>query len=115
MNNEIIKHKINTQGAPLINTAFVFKKHSNVLLINLDMRSKYCEILATGENESVPEIMIDSHKKSLYLHKKKKGMTSISFPTLKGWDIFCCETSKYTVRICFHKKSKNANPKATQR
>lgn len=108
---EFAKIKISHQGAIKVNRTFVDRKSRNILTVELDMGSKYVEISSTGEDNYIPNICLCANKRSLYLKEKyrnkqidKKEPTLISFSELIGWDIFCAETSKYTVRICFVKK-----------
>lgn len=100
------KIKISHQGAVVVNRAFVCEASQKLLALEIDLHSKYCELLGDGEDNNIPNIMVGANKRSLHLDKTKPKdePTVIDFPGLKGWDIFASETSKYTVRVCLIKK-----------
>ena len=97
--------KIEEQGAPVINSAYTVKQHDDVVLIELDMKSKYCDVNSGSSNEGC-FLFIQANEESLYLHKRKPkdSMTTIIFPMFKGFDVFALYSGRYTIRVCLFKR-----------
>ena len=105
---ETIKVKIDLQGAPVLSDssieygAWVYKSSTDILVIILDTSSKYCEVGAIMGFNGIPGIAIEANENTLYTSKSHNvnDLTAVSFPALKNWDIWCCEASKYSIKIC---------------
>lgn len=101
----LTKHKIKTQGAPLVNNVFVEHRAYKVALLTIDMKSKYCEVsgFSSGEKE-YPEIEFDINERSLKLHKTKNYETILSLREFKGWKIFSASVGgKYSMNVVLTK------------
>ena len=96
---------INRVGAPIVNYAYVFKASDDIVCIEVDMKSKYCEVIAIGSNS----IWIGATANSLHLNEEisRNEATEIIFPTFEDWEIFTAVGERYTIRICFYKWEKN--------
>jgi len=74
----------------------------NFAAIEIDMRSKRCEVMAESATEDgAPVIWLDGTNA---LHLKKgceKEPTEVTFPDYKGWQIFSAHVCRYTFRVCF--------------
>lgn len=104
---DFIKCKILHQGAPVINGASVREISKRIIAIEVDMKSKYCDIdsYEPGGDDEPCGLYIIANKESLNLNKKAKlnEPTYIQFPQFVGWSIFSANTSRYTVRVCLIK------------
>jgi hypothetical protein len=97
--------KVIRQGAPIVNFAVILSEHEDIALIDIDLKSKYCEAYSTGLEEDNPTITLMADENSLYLNRKYKrdDATEIWFPRYKGWTIYMAEIHKYTCSICLWK------------
>lgn len=93
--------KIVTQGAPVINAGSVYSKGADVVALEIDLHSKYCEVSATSGGE-FPGIFIDANERSLELDKTKsvEESTFIEFPQYAGWNVWCSGIGRYTLSVC---------------
>ena len=96
------------QGAPKVNHAYIEKGYEDMIAVGVDLRSKYCVVDAIGGDEECPEIFIGTTNESIDLNGNvdRNEPTLIKFPSLSGYRIWCDSISRYTLRICFIKKSK---------
>lgn len=105
-----VKIKIERQGAPMVNTknAIVQAMGKGIVAIYVDLRSKYCEVdcLSTSRNDKYEAILIGATADSTNLKRNvhRDECTKIYLPEYKGWRIFCCALTRYTLRICLVKK-----------
>lgn len=105
MKERIVKHKVIRQGKPIVNAAILWKNSNNMKLISVDLKSKYCEVMATS-TDKFPEICITTNENSLYLLKRRGDTTIIGFPEFKGWTCIMAEISKYTLLALLIKPTK---------
>lgn len=100
---------IETQGAPQVNYAWI--SHGSVkcgcVCVEIDLKSKYITIgaVASGSGKTGPKLILLPNKDSLYLHKINQRATVVVLPEFVGWDIYCCESSRYTIRLCLVKET----------
>lgn len=101
----LTKCKIKTQGATLVNYAFLEYKTNKVALITIQLRSKYCEISGFYSDEKeYPEIEFDINERSIALHDKNINGTVISLRDFKGWKIFSASVGgKYSMNVVLTK------------
>jgi hypothetical protein len=94
--------KIVQQGAPVINSAWVVYKTDQVILIEVDLTSKYCEVGASCGNG----VFIDPTEHSLYLDtfSDREAFTWVEFPEAKGYSFFGSSSGRYTVQLTFFKR-----------
>ena len=111
MNTDMeIPIKIRTQGAPLVSDTpvTIHRKTEDTLVFEVHLKSKDCVIdgLFGGDGEA-PGFYIYATEDSTNLKKGKdlNECTGIEFPALKDWGHFCADLSKYSLRVCFLKKS----------
>lgn len=105
-------YRITRQGAPVINHAYVLAEHDDVVVLDIDMRSRHCDVSCTGADGDVPLVLIEAYQHSSHLHKHKRWdeMTAISFPQHKGWLLLMATISKYTLHVCLWKdRGENAD------
>jgi len=102
INPKEIKIKINSQGAPVVNNAVIYYQNNKIVIIEVDMKSKWCQIdYTTGINS----IGIGATDRSCWLDKTKdkESYTEISFPEFKEYETWTCSLNRYTLRICLVK------------
>ncbi len=99
--------KITYQGAPIVNPGVTYlKKYSDVVVLEVDLKSKWCDILAHSVSENnCPVIIVYANERSINLNKEvdRRMSTNIEFPEYKGWSIFLAEITRYTLRVCLIK------------
>lgn len=92
------------QGAPVINGGCIIERSENLIAIEIDMKSKYCEVgLFTHEDpENVCGLMIGANEDSLNLKEgiDKDTYTEIKFPNFKGFSVFAANLGRYTLSVC---------------
>ena len=95
--------RITKQGAPVINSCTCVFDSKVTKLFELDLKSKYCEIVGIyyDDNGNIG-IEIAALVRSLSLHKSKKGSTTVMFKNLKNYHVFASDLSRYSARICFY-------------
>ena len=101
-----IKIDITNQGAPVINSGIIYKKSKDIVLIEIDLKSKYCnEVAYVGDK--YPGISISAIKESLYLKEDvdKDEPTIIKFPEFEGYYIYASTSGRYTINLCLLKRN----------
>ena len=95
-----VKINIEMQGAPIAKEeAVIIKESKDIVLVIVDLRSKWCEVLCEmGGTDEAPALSICATERSTALDKKAhvNDDTKISFPTFKGWNMFCYDSIKIT-------------------
>jgi len=101
---EQIKLEI-TPGEIIVNHGVYFKKTPEIILVHIDMSSKYVICDSSGSDDEVPLIFLDADKNTLHTDKKYKGeFTQVKFPEMKGWNIFSYNScGRYSIAITFVK------------
>ena len=98
-----VEFKIALQGAPLVNHGT--KRDLELALVELDMRTKYCEVAFVGDNDGTPEVGVQNSERSppsqSCLGHTPEDITLLAFPEYKGWRILSAECARYTVRLVF--------------
>lgn len=109
---------VEMQGGPILNHAYILSKSpdNSIILVEGDMKSKWCKSDGVGFTsiekdgktiDDVPSIDISPTDGSFNLTPgKEKEITFIAFPEFVGYNVFSTEVSRYTLRVCFYKKSK---------
>lgn len=100
-----MKFKIRYQGAPVVNidAVSIIHKSKNLVAVELDMRSKWCEIGGTFGDTNELGFILCATEQSLHLNEEieRDKCTSIIICDYspKLWDFFCIECNRYTTRI----------------
>lgn len=98
-----IKHK----GAPIINEGYVREIGKNIVALEIDLKSKYCEVSCSfGGSDGTCGVYVNANERSLYLNEKVKQdePTAIEFTDFVGWDVFACDIARYTLSVCLIRK-----------
>jgi hypothetical protein len=106
---DVVDFKIKKVGAPIVNNGYIKEVGKNVIAIELDLRSKWCDVEGFyGGNDEPCGIHIGTNIKSVSLNENVSRFepTIIEFPDFVGWDIFLTDINKYTLKICLIKKIK---------
>jgi hypothetical protein len=102
-----IKLEIPVQGAPIVNYAHVCEVGENIVAIEIDMMSKYCEVDAfVGGSVGECGIYIGTNSHSLKLNKNvvSSAPTLVEFPQFNGWHVFSAHIGRYNVSVCLIKR-----------
>jgi len=108
-----IKIKIGRQGAPIVNKGWIVAKSKNIVVAEIDMKSKYCKIggyyTDYGDGREYDSLFIEATDDALYLSKKCEEFdeTKISFPKYEGWEIYCANIARYTLRVCLVRRERS--------
>lgn len=98
--------RISRQGAPVVNSVYLVCQHEDVVVLNIDMKSKYCNVSCTGSNnhhgQSIPLILIGAIEESLCLHKnhERDDFTEITFPAYEGFAVMATGGGRYDIVVC---------------
>lgn len=96
---------IRQQGAVIVNGACVMREceAAGIACISVDLRSKRAQISGVcGDLEGTPELMLSATAETLHLDetKDRESETLIGFNDFKGWRVFACDLSRYTLSVC---------------
>lgn len=102
----LARFKIRIQGGPVVNSAAFYRKESRIVLIEVDLKSKYCRVGYTVTG-NLPAVGIFETPRSVNLDSSKiGGYTEIVFPDFKDWNIYLANCSRYTLHVCLVKPRK---------
>lgn len=105
--NDNVSFTIKRHGAPIVNSVYIREISKNIAAIEIDMKSKYCEIdYALGGSDGSCGIHITADDRSRHLNDlvNRGEPTIIEFTDFKGWDVFSCSSGRYTLKICLIRK-----------
>lgn len=89
--------RIKTQGAPVINTARTLVDTPDVIMVELDMRTKYCEVGSSSGNE----VGIYCTDAARHWHGQDKGLpTTVELET-EGFMFLGQGGGRYTLNLIF--------------
>jgi hypothetical protein len=98
-----VKHK----GAPIVNGGYVREIGKNIVALEIDLKSKYCEVSCSfGGSDETCGVYINANERSLHLNKyvKRDEPTALEFTDFVGWDVFACGIGRYTLSVCLIRK-----------
>jgi len=79
----------------------------SIAVVEIDLHSKYAELQTysngtwiSEERISGPSFVLDKNEATLHLSEKHEGWTEIVLPDFFGWEVFCCDLARYTLRAC---------------
>jgi hypothetical protein len=106
MTHEEISLTVLTQGQVVVNFGYEFCRNEDTVLLEIDLKAKYAYVWATSETEGgCPEIWLDANENTIHLLEGAEGSTWLSLDDYAGYDIFCTEICKYSLRVSLVKKS----------
>lgn len=96
------------KGKVKIDYAYVYKSAPNILLIVIEMASKYAKLAGQsyecdGDHYGIPGVYLTTDEDTLYIDKRYKYDTEVQFPTLDGWSIWSADASKYSCYITLYR------------
>jgi hypothetical protein len=103
-----VRCNISPQGAPVINAAYSIIRHKDIVTIELDMKSKYCDIdFSMWSSSDGPGVCIVANKRSLYLKDRirRNATTFVTFPEFKRWSVYAWSGGRYTFCICLTREA----------
>jgi hypothetical protein len=98
-------YEVTKQGGPILNGAHVVTAGECFAAIEVDMRSKRCELLTdTTTEDGVPVLFLEAGADSCHLaNGLEKECTEVAFPGFKGFSVFSAHVSRCTLRVCLVK------------
>jgi hypothetical protein len=106
--DSMVRFVVTKQGGPILNRGYVFATGENVAAIEIDMKSKRCEVMAESATEDGAPVIWIEGTNALHLrpgHEKEE--TEVAFPEYKGWRIFSAHVCRHTLRVCFVRDEAN--------
>lgn len=99
------------QGAVQVNDAWVRRRGLNVVALDVDLRSKYCEPLMSCGTD----LWVHAGEHSLHLDetKDRHDATRIRFDAFPAdkWDMHAVQISRYTLEIVFVRRQRPVEQK----
>ena len=95
--------KIMAPGAPIVNSAWVVYKSEQVILIEVDLATKYTRVNSSCGNG----VFVECTEDSLYAspdHAFDED-TWIEFPEAEGYSFFGASGGRYTLQLTFFKRA----------
>lgn len=91
------------KGIIIVNDGIIISKSEDIVLVSIDLKSKYAKISSTGLDNDIPTISLEADEDTLYINDNSPYDTEIYFPDFVGYDIWACSIWRYTLNICFYK------------
>jgi len=104
--NDLIRCYIRKQGAPVVNGGYVYRIGRNIVALEIDLKSKYCEVsISFKDSDGTCGLYITTNERSIHLNKKvsREEPTVLEFPDFIGWDVFAYGIGRYTLSVCLVK------------
>lgn len=90
---------ITRKGRFEINNAFIEMQYDNVVLINVDCKTKYPKIFAYSSADSISIITSET----IPVESVSSFMTTIQFPEFPGWEIHSYTEERYSIYLTLKK------------
>ncbi len=103
-----VKIKV-TRGRVIVNSACVHKRSRNIMLVEIDLKSKYAQVYGYGD--FCVALSADEHTLHVDKRKNPESLTSIEFPEFKDWSIYLSSVGRYTLSLCLVKNRKQRKEK----
>lgn len=101
MNYPPVNYSIIKQGGPIVNGGHVVASGVAIVAIEIDMKSKRCDIDGDSRTSSGAPVVWLSGANALYLQMgQETEHTGVAFPDYSDWEIFSAHVSRYTLRVC---------------
>lgn len=97
------------RGAALVNSVSQRKKFPTVVCLDIDMKSKYCEVIANFSGAGEPcGVFIAPTENSLKLSSAyhKNMPTRVAFPGYEDWHVYATSSGRYTISVVLMKNKK---------
>lgn len=104
---DVIRCTIKHKGAPIVNGGYVQEICKNIVALEIDLASKYCEVSCSFSSyDGTCGVYIDANERSLHLNEKveRDEMTVVEFTDFVGWDVFAWAIARYTLSVCLIRK-----------
>ena len=94
--------KIMAPGAAIVNSAWVVYKTDQVILIEVDLATKYTRVNSSCENG----VFVECTAASLYTNPDValEEDTWVDFPEAEGYSFFGASGGRYTLQLTFFKR-----------
>lgn len=90
-----IQFSIKQQGKPAVNSAMERLRQGSLVVIDIDMHSKYCNVAGTSGNS----VFIEAREHALHLTEKDDPLTWVEFPDYEGWSFVASSCGRYTITV----------------
>lgn len=96
---------VDQQGAPDMDHWYLRYANDDVIIVDIDMRTKYCEITAVGNGM----LMVGCKDCALYLHRMfeddPKALTILRLAEpYAHWEYAASSCARYTITAVFHRR-----------
>lgn len=94
--------KIMSPGAAIVNSAWIVYKTDQVILIEVDLKTKYTRVNSSCGNG----VFIECSATSLYTDPNVsiEEDTWVEFPEAEGYSFFGASSGRYTLQLTFFKR-----------
>lgn len=95
-------HKIEHQGSVVVNSSTIVLLKDNIVCIDLDLKTKYCEVDAITDDG----VYISATERTLEADNSIdiSTPTKVSFKNYKDWKFYASNNGRYTISIVLIKK-----------
>lgn len=90
-----IQFNIKQQGKPAINAVGERVRQGSLVVIDIDMHSKYCRVAGSSGNS----VLIEAHDGALDLTENDDPLTWVEFPDYEGWSFVASSCGRYTITV----------------
>lgn len=101
--------KIISQGGAIIESCSVVHSESDVIVLLLSMKTKYCDVLGSCND---PGVIIGISEYSIHIGENRE-MTEVSFPRYRGYEVVLADCSRYSCYVVLMKNFSKIEPKET--
>ncbi len=90
-----------------MNAGRLHRKASDVVCIDIDLYSKYAEVLCAGAGSgAAPEVFLAKNERTLHTNEDPRVCnlpTVVAFPDYTGWSVYATYLGRYTLSVCLCK------------
>jgi len=101
-----INFNIEHQGAVVINDCWILAEGKDVVALDIDLKSKYGEVFATGSScnnsKTYPAVILSATDRSLHLDESvgRDELTTVIFIDYPEWTVWASDIGRYTLSVC---------------
>ena len=94
-----LNYQIEMQGKIAVYECILYRKCKSLCLVFISTDYRYPDIIGYGSDENdIPSISLATNDEN------DETLTSIEFPTFKGWRFVCASDDKESVFACLEKR-----------
>lgn len=94
--------RIERQGCIDVNSCSVLFDADGVVVLEIDLKSKYAILESTGGGSAGPSVHIGATERTLYLRDGfgLEDTTEILFPRWVGYSVWASDVARYSCTVC---------------